>query len=103
VAKLRQIASLVRSKNAGPFELTIDIMFDNGATYDRVVRSSVLSPELIAATYGIAADDVRVMPYAPANAIKITFPRPVTSGDLEDSDGLGGQQYAPLVDVEVPD
>ncbi|MFC1935705.1 DUF4387 family protein [Chloroflexota bacterium] len=38
-----------------------------------------------------------------ALAIKFSIPRPVFSGDLEDSDVYGGQQYAPLLDIELPD
>ncbi|MGZ9039111.1 MAG: DUF4387 family protein, partial [Burkholderiales bacterium] len=37
-----------------------------------------------------------------ANAIKITIPRPIVSGDVNDTDVYGGQQHGPLVDVEVP-
>ena len=37
--KLSKLAKLIRSKNAGPFELTIDIMFDNEANYLRVKNS----------------------------------------------------------------
>jgi hypothetical protein len=40
--------------------------------------------------------------YDAASAIKITIPRPATSGDIDDTDVFGGQQYGPLVDLEVP-
>jgi len=38
-----------------------------------------------------------------ASAIKVTIPRPVISGDIDDTDVFGGQQYGPLVDLEVPE
>jgi len=39
---------------------------------------------------------------AAASAIKITIPRPTISGDVDDNDVFGGQQYGPLVDLDVP-
>jgi hypothetical protein len=43
-----------------------------------------------------------VIAYDAACAIKITIPRPVISGDIDDTDVFGGQQYGPLVDLEIP-
>jgi Domain of unknown function (DUF4387) len=37
-----------------------------------------------------------------AQAIKVSFPRPQSSGSKLDSDAYGGQQYAPLLGLEVP-
>lgn len=99
---LHQLAKLVRSKNAGPFELTFDILFEDAETWRRVVDSDVLSAERMAALYNVPADVVRVFHYEPGLAIKVSFPRPVPSGDPSDRDVTGGQQYAPLVDLEVP-
>lgn len=99
--RLAELATLIRSKNAGPFTLTIDIMFDDRDTYDRVIQSGVLSQARIGSIYNLREEDVKIFPYPPAYAIKVTFPRPVTSGDLADGDVLGGQQYAPLVDLLI--
>jgi hypothetical protein len=38
-----------------------------------------------------------------ALAIKVSFPRPQSSGSKYDSDVYGGQQYAPLLGLTVPD
>jgi hypothetical protein len=35
-------------------------------------------------------------------ALKCSFPRPVPSGDFMDPDVFGGQQHAPLVNLELP-
>jgi hypothetical protein len=102
VAKLGELARLVRSKNAGPFLLTFDIMFDNRETYEAVKRARVLTPALIAKTYGIPEEHVRFIEYDPGLAFKATIPRPVPSGDPFDTDVYGAQQHAPLVDLEVP-
>ena len=99
---LAHLARLIRSKNAGPFELTFDIMFDDAATYRRVKESGVMSRERIAACYGLEPSQVKFFLCDNALAIKASIPRPYFQGDPRDSDGHGGQQYAPLMDIEVP-
>lgn len=99
--KLAELARLIRSKNAGPFVLTIDVMFDDEATYRRVKDSGALSAQTVAAIYGLRVSDVRFFFVDNALAIKASIPRPSIQGDLDDSDGHGGQQYAPLMDIEI--
>ena len=101
MTKLAELASLIRSKNAGPFELTIDIMFDDARVYERVKQSGALSREVIARSYGVAVDAVRFFESDSALAIKASIPRPIIQGDIGDSDGHGGQQYAPLMEIEI--
>ena len=103
MAKLWEVTKLVRSKNAGPFMLTFDIMFDDRETYERVRDSGVLNKELVARIYKQKEEDVLFFNVDNALAIKFSIPRPTFSGDLDDSDVYGGQQYAPLLDIEVPD
>ncbi|HEY9447830.1 MAG TPA: DUF4387 domain-containing protein [Burkholderiales bacterium] len=98
---LAKLARLIRSKNAGPFELTFDVMFDDAATYERVKRSGALSREIVARCYGLAPEEVKFFYCDRALAIKASIPRPYVQGDLRDSDGHGGQQYAPLMDIEI--
>lgn len=103
MATLGELASLIRSKNAGPFALTFDIMFDNETAYRRVVRAKVLNKEMFAALYRVPPEDIVFFEHDAAKAIKISIPRPAIQGDLDDGDGYGGQQYGPLVEIEVPD
>ena len=100
--KLSNLARLIRSKNAGPFELTIDIIFDNEANYERVKNSKVISPDLISSLYNVPSDKFEVINFDPAYAIKITISRPTISGSFDDTDVYGGQQYGPLVDLDIP-
>lgn len=102
MAKLGDLARLVRSKNAGPFNLTFDIMFDDEATYRRVIASDVLTKESFAKIYRVPLEDILFVHHDAARAIKISIPRPIPQCDLEDCDTYGGQQYGPLVDLEVP-
>jgi hypothetical protein len=98
---LGELARLIRSKNAGPFELTFDIMFDDAETYERVKRSGAISRELIADIYSLPVADVKFFYCDHARAIKATIPRPYIQGDPRDSDSHGGQQYAPLIGIEI--
>jgi Domain of unknown function (DUF4387) len=100
---LGELSRLIRSKNAGPFELTFDIMFDDETTYRRVLASRILTRESFAAIYRVPVTDVRLFAHDAAKAIKITIPRPYIQCDLDDGDCYGGQQHAPLVDLVVPD
>lgn len=100
--KLSHCASLIRSKNAGPFALTFDVMFSSAAEYELVKRSGVLTAERFARLYGVPPDDVDAFECDQALAFKFSIPRPRVQGDFGDGDMHGGQQYAPLLDVEVP-
>ena len=100
--KLWQVTKLIRSKNAGPFELTFDVIFKDRAGYEHVRDAGIISAEWFAKTYRLKPEVVSVINYDAANAIKITSPRPVVSGDIDDTDVFGGQQHGPLVNLEVP-
>ena len=102
MARLHELARLVRSKNAGPFALTFDLLFDDRATFEAVRDAGVVTPGLFARLYGVAEEMVTLVAYDPALAIKATIPRPVASGDLRDTDVFGAQFYGPLVELEVP-
>ena len=100
--KLGELARLIRSKNAGPFELTFDVMFDDEKKFQRVRDSNILCPGLIGEIYQISPREVKFFVVPQALAFKASIPRPRFQGDLLDSDGHAGQQYAPLLDIEIP-
>ena len=100
--KLWQVTKLIRSKNSGPFELTFDVIFKDRATYEKVCDARVINAEWFARTYQLKPAVVVIINYDAASAIKITIPRPTISGDIDDTDVFGGQQYGPLVELEVP-
>ena len=101
--KLSQLAKTIRSKNAGVDKITFDVIFTERAAYERVKKARVLTRETVAALYGIAQDRIcDFVEFDPANAIKFTIFRTRPSGSPGDPDIFGCQQYAPLLDVEVP-
>jgi hypothetical protein len=101
MTKLAELASLIRSKNAGPFQLTFDIMFDDKNVYEQVKSSGRISAKTIADIYGVPEKDVLFFFVDNALAVKASIPRPVFQGDLGDPDGHGGQQYAPLMEIDI--
>lgn len=102
MTRLKEIAKACKSKNAGPFHVTLDIMFDDQKLFERVRATGVIRPELIAKLYGVPPESVQFTEYAAALAWKATIPRRIPSGAVGDTDVYGAQQHAPLLDIEVP-
>lgn len=99
--KLHELTALIRSKNAGPFTLTFDIIFRDAEAYRRTKASGALSPEVFAQRFDVPVEQVRFFDCENALAMKFSIPRPVFQGDLGDTDMHGGQQFVPLMDIEV--
>ena len=101
--KITELALVIRSKNAGPFELTLDIIFNDSATYETVKKSCALTPEKVARLYRIPVEDILNFCYVDAaHAVKATIPRMISSVSIGDSDVFGAQQHAPLLNLEIP-
>ncbi len=100
--RLSDIATVLRSKNAGAFVLTLDVVFKTREDYQRIIDSKALQAEPIAAAYRVDAADVSIIPYPTVHSIKVTMPRRVGSGDLGDSDVYGSQQHVPLMLMALP-
>jgi hypothetical protein len=96
VKKLIDLAHTLRSKNAGPLHLTIDILFNSQADFQLVQNSAVLTQEAVAKAYRVPADQVKIIPYPVVHAIKVTIPRLKISGASGDTDIYGCQQHMPL-------
>ena len=106
MSTLGELAQILRSKNAGPFLITIDVMFDSMEIFQRVVSSGALTPAAVAERYGLSAEDVRVVDYSRAKAIKVTLPRlwgTRGAGSRGDRDVYGAQQHAPLLSLAIPE
>ncbi|KAK4508747.1 hypothetical protein PRZ48_002486 [Zasmidium cellare] len=102
-APLASIARVVRSKNSGPFELTLDVMFDTEAAYQRVKKANLLTNEVIKRLYRVQDEDILTnMYFEPALGWKCTIKRPWAQGSVGERDTLGTQQHGPLLTIEVP-
>lgn len=101
--KLGDLAQVVRSKNAKPFRITFDVIFNDRATYERVKAAKVLTPQRIVQLYGVGPDEILSLHEFDAGlAIKFTLRRRLAQGAPGDTDVYGCQQHAPLLDIEVP-
>ena len=50
---LTELAEVIRSKNSGPYELTMDIIFKDFDSYEKVKQQKVINKELISRLYQI--------------------------------------------------
>jgi hypothetical protein len=99
---IRDLASVIRSKQAGPYRLTLDIIFQTPEIYERVKASGALTPERIAALYAMPPGQITdFVFYDPGWAVKITMIRPKVAGDPGDGDVYGCQQHAPLLGLRL--
>jgi hypothetical protein len=104
MARLSDLASTIRSKNAGVNQITFDIIFPNPESYRRVLASQAITKDSIAKLFRIP--DSRISDFVTfdvANAIKFTLYRVRPNGSPGDWDILGCQQYGPLLEIEIPD
>ncbi|MDX6339472.1 MAG: hypothetical protein QOG05_6812 [Streptosporangiaceae bacterium] len=99
---LGELAGQVRSKNAGPFWITMDVFFRSEPDYAFVTTSGVLSPQAIGRLYDVDPATVKYFELPGILAVKISFPRPVTAGSFGDRDLHGGQQFVPLAALRLP-
>ena len=96
--RLRDVASVIRSKNAGPFELTLDVLLKDDETFEKLKNADVINTKSIAQLYRIPEENVIGIVYFPnARAIKATIVRPLASGAMGERDVYGAQQHGPLV------
>lgn len=100
---LAELAAVIRSKNAGPYEITFDILFNTADEYQHVKESGVLTRQAMARLYSVREEDVVSLEYYdPALGIKVTLRRQHPSGSAGERDTYGAQQHVPLLTIEVP-
>jgi hypothetical protein len=105
--RLRDIATVLRSKNADPFITTCDVFIGDSAAYDALKASGSLTPASVAAAYRMPESAVIGVFFIDAvRAVKVSFLKFVegefvASGDLADDDVSGMQRHAPLAAIEV--
>ncbi len=94
--KLKDAAYVLRSKNAGVWHITIDIVFKNAQYYEKA--KSKLNKEKFEKIYG---KNVRYFTCDNINTIKVSFLRNSAAGSINDRDCLGAIQYIPLLNMEI--
>jgi hypothetical protein len=96
---VRDVAELVRSKNAGPFWQTLDVFLPDDEAFRLVAESPNLNEDVIGRLYRVDPGDVSIYRLPSIRVVKISFPRPVVQGGVEDRDMHAGQQHVPLADL----
>ena len=96
---LGSIVQKIRSKNAGPFWLTIDIFCGSDAAYQKVL--SHLSTSKVAQVLGANSQDLKRFDIPSLNVIKISLPRPTIQGSIQDRDMHGASWAALIAEMDV--
>jgi len=101
MARVTDVCRHIRSKNAGPFWVTIDLFFKSEALFRRYRDSPALGPAVFERLYGTDPALVKRLPVDSLFIIKISYPRPHPQGWIGERDMHAGQQYARLLEVEL--
>lgn len=99
---LKDLAKVLRSKNSGPFQITLDVLFDEIDNYERVKKANIFTKDNISHLYNLNKKDITdIVFFDRAMGIKVTMNRKVSSGTCFDRDVYGAQQHAPLLDILI--
>ncbi len=101
MAKVRDLALYTRSKNAGPFWVTIEIFCDNDEAYNTLKNSPNITKAKIAELYHVDENLVKKFDIDNLRVIKFSYPRPLPSGHKHENDMHSGQQYVFLAETDV--
>ena len=101
--RLLELANIIRSKNSGPYELTLDVFFKSEDIYRKAKARHLIDRALIGKLYRVPDDRILdVVYFDPARAVKVTIARSQPSGSVNDTDVYGAQQHMPLADAMLP-
>jgi hypothetical protein len=102
MVRLGDVATVLRSKNAGPFLTTFDVFFPDRESFEAARSSPVFTREGFAALYRIAVDDVLgVHAVEAALGLKVTIRKAIPHDHPSCTDVMGAHQHFLLADVEV--
>ena len=101
MAKVSDVCRHVRSKNAGPFWVTIDLFFDGPLNFDKYAMSSALASHLFESLYGANPDLVKRIPVKSLHMVKISYARPQPQGWMGERDIHQGQSFARLLNIDI--
>lgn len=99
MTRLNAIAQKVRSKNAGPFWITIDIFCGSADAFARVTRG--LSTDHVARVLNTDQDALKRFDMPDLNVIKISLPRPQVQGTRFDRDMHGAALGELIGEMEI--
>lgn len=101
MATIGETAHYVRSKNAGPFWVTVDIFCGKEDVFKNLSTSKSITKEKVAEVYGVQTEEVKIFYLPDLNVIKISYPRVMPQGQKYERDMHAGQQYVQITELEV--
>ncbi len=99
MTRLVDVATKVRSKNAGPFWLTCDIFCGTPEVFARVCEA--LSSKRVAAVLHTEAASLKRFEITDLNVLKFSLPRPYVQGTRLDRDMHGASYANLLAEMEI--
>jgi hypothetical protein len=99
--KLRDVCRHVRTKNAGPFWITLDMFFKDEPSYELYANSPKLGAAEIARLLGVDESSIKRFSVPDLRVLKMSYPRAHPQGGALERDMHGGQQYVRLLDVDL--
>jgi hypothetical protein len=101
--RLRDMAVVIRSKDAGINRLTFDIVFNSAADYESALASNAFAKRNVAALFGVSLQQIVGTYFVDScNAIKISMERLNISASLDEHDVFGAQQQAVIERLSIP-
>jgi hypothetical protein len=101
MATVNDLARYVRSKNAGPFWVSIEVFCETQEAYETIKNSKNITPKKVSDLYHVDESKIKVFYMDELKVIKFSFPRPKPQGHKYENDMHAGQQYIFLADTEV--
>ena len=99
MAKLETLVEKVRSKNAGPFWVTLDIFCGSHDRFQHVAAE--LDTASVAALLRADPTTIRRFEVPELSVVKFSLPRPVIQGHREDRDMHGASWAVLLAELEI--
>ena len=101
MATIGETAFYVRSKNAGPFWVTVYIFCGEREVFEKLSASKNITKETVAEVYGVNSEEVKIFYIPNLNVIKISYPRVKPQGQKYERDMHAGQQYVQIAELEA--
>jgi hypothetical protein len=98
---VKDVCHHVRSKNAGPYWVTIDLFFAGEENFRQYAESPALGGALFERLFGADPKLVKRFAIPSLHTVKLSYARTSPQGGMVERDMHCGQQYVRLLDVEL--
>jgi len=99
--KLAEVCRHIRSKNAGPFWISVDLFFCDADAYRRYKDDPAITPSTFAELFDADPSAIKIIRVDNLHVVKVSYPRPKPQGWQGERDMHGGQQYVSLLELQL--